>query len=398
MSKLHKNLGLVCWYQAIQKSLLPIAIITLFWKHRLGLSMTEIMFLQAYFSLCVGLFEFPSGYLADQLGYRLTLIIAAITGSLGWAVYSICDGFWQIMFASTILGISLALVSGSPEALVYECLKESDEEDTYVDWHGKLMFWGQISEGCFALLAGVLYSISYRLPFYVQIFISLIGVWIAYRMIEPPRQKVHQDSSHYQEIKKLLSYSFIEHIGFRKIMIFSVILNLASFIPVWLIQIHAKDIGYSFFVLGIFWSAANFMVAFGAISQSKLSTFIKPSRILLICIILVAIGYLGVGSITFWLGPIFFLCITFVRGMQTPLIGQIMQDFSTSQHRASLLSVQSMAFRLVFLVVGPFIGWMVDKTDTGSSFLVVGSVITAMLSFSFFDVTKNVRHPYFRKA
>ena len=128
MAVLQKNLRLICWYQAIQMSLLPIAIISLFWKHQLGLSMSEIMFLQAYFALCVGLFEFPSGYIADHIGYKKSLIIAALTGSLGWAVYSICVGFWQLMFASTILAVSLSLVSGAPEAIIYESLKDSKKE------------------------------------------------------------------------------------------------------------------------------------------------------------------------------------------------------------------------------------------------------------------------------
>ena len=54
-------------------ALFPMAIITLYWKDQLGLSLTEIMVLQGIFSIATLLMEYPSGVLGDRLGYRWTL-------------------------------------------------------------------------------------------------------------------------------------------------------------------------------------------------------------------------------------------------------------------------------------------------------------------------------------
>ena len=50
---LRRNLTLLCVYHALMMSLFPMAIITLYQQHELGLSMTEIMGLQAIFGVAL---------------------------------------------------------------------------------------------------------------------------------------------------------------------------------------------------------------------------------------------------------------------------------------------------------------------------------------------------------
>ena len=74
---LRRNPALLCVYRGLQMALFPMAVITLFMKHEVGLSMGEIMLLQAIFGLVTAVFEFPSGYLADRIGYRRTLVASS---------------------------------------------------------------------------------------------------------------------------------------------------------------------------------------------------------------------------------------------------------------------------------------------------------------------------------
>ncbi|MDW7758962.1 MAG: hypothetical protein SCH72_14850, partial [Desulfuromonadales bacterium] len=67
-------------FSFLKMALFPMAIITLFWKDHIGLSLSEILLLQAIFSLATLLMEYPSGYLSDRLGYRLTLSLASLLG------------------------------------------------------------------------------------------------------------------------------------------------------------------------------------------------------------------------------------------------------------------------------------------------------------------------------
>jgi len=78
-----RNILLLNIFASLKMALLPMAIITLFWKDQIGLSLSEILLLQALFSLATLIMEFPSGYLSDRLGYRFALNLACLFGITG---------------------------------------------------------------------------------------------------------------------------------------------------------------------------------------------------------------------------------------------------------------------------------------------------------------------------
>src|SRR5262245_17225183 len=82
------NVRLLAVYAACQFLLFPIPIITLFWKDQIGMSLADIMVLQAIFGLAVVIFEFPSGYLADRVGYRRSILTGTTLLLAGWLLYT----------------------------------------------------------------------------------------------------------------------------------------------------------------------------------------------------------------------------------------------------------------------------------------------------------------------
>ena len=51
-------------FSFLKMTLFPMAVITLFWKDRIGLSLAQIFLLQGVFSTATLLLEYPSGYLS----------------------------------------------------------------------------------------------------------------------------------------------------------------------------------------------------------------------------------------------------------------------------------------------------------------------------------------------
>ena len=96
-----------------------------------GLSMQEVFSLQALFGLVVLLTEVPSGYLADLLGRKNTLIVGAILAGIGQSFLLVADGFWTLAIFEFFLALSHSLISGADLALLYdtELALGRDEED-----------------------------------------------------------------------------------------------------------------------------------------------------------------------------------------------------------------------------------------------------------------------------
>jgi nitrate/nitrite transporter NarK len=75
-----RNARLSCVSHAFIAALFPIATLSLFLTHDLGLTVADVFLLQATFGFFVALLEVPSGYLADRIGYRITMVIGAVLG------------------------------------------------------------------------------------------------------------------------------------------------------------------------------------------------------------------------------------------------------------------------------------------------------------------------------
>jgi len=69
-------------FSALHFVLFPIPIVTLFWKDQIGMSLTDIMVLQALFGIAVATAQFPSGYFADRVGYQASLLVGATLQTL----------------------------------------------------------------------------------------------------------------------------------------------------------------------------------------------------------------------------------------------------------------------------------------------------------------------------
>ena len=67
--------------------LLLMPVLVLFYQEN-GLSLEDVFTVQAFFSICVIFFEVPSGYFADRLGRKQSMLIGAICSSLGFAIYA----------------------------------------------------------------------------------------------------------------------------------------------------------------------------------------------------------------------------------------------------------------------------------------------------------------------
>ena len=136
-----------------------------------GLTMKDIMILQAVYSIAIVILEIPSGYLADVIGRRKTLIIGAMFGTIGFATYSFSFGFMGFLVAEIILGIGQSCISGADSAMLYDSLLEKGMEKRYSRFEGRITSLGNIAEAAAGILGGVLAGITLRVPYFAQSFL-----------------------------------------------------------------------------------------------------------------------------------------------------------------------------------------------------------------------------------
>ena len=96
-----------------------------------GLTKTQVFTVQASYALAVLLLEIPSGYLADVIGRRKTLILGAIGLPLGLFIYVSSSTFWMFVLAENVIAIANSMRSGCDSAFIYDSLIQMKAESDY---------------------------------------------------------------------------------------------------------------------------------------------------------------------------------------------------------------------------------------------------------------------------
>lgn len=378
---LRRNPARLCVFHALQMALFPVAIITLFWKHSIGLDMAEILLLQGLFGLSMAVFEFPSGYVADRIGYRRTLIAASIVSTIGWILYASADTFATILLTEVLLGLGMSLISGCDSALLYESLREVDHEETFTRWTGRVRFFSQGAEGTAALFAGLLYVWSPRLPFWLEVGVWTANVAVAWSLTEP-RRHLPASGGHVENVRLIVHTALVSNRKLAAIIVLSIAMGLSSFLPVWLVPLYAEDAGVPVVWLGLIWAVANYTVALGSLASDGGRRHLGLGPLLGVGVVLIAIGYVGLGVSHALFGFAFYFSLTAMRGLVGPALAHQEQRLIPSGDRAGFVSLRSLLFRLAFLALGPVAGVAIDRYGQHEVLLVIGPILVVCTSLA----------------
>jgi len=367
MKTTRSNIRKLYTFSFLQMTLFPMAIITLFWKDHIGLSLTQILLLQGILSVVMVLMEYPSGYISDRIGYRVSLTLSAMLGMTGWGIYTLATSFAHVMAAEILLGISLAFISGSDSALLYETLKAEGAEQEYARHQGRMSGFAQGGEALGALFAGVIYAYAPVLPFVLQVGVWLLALLLTRSMIEPVRI-ISSPASHLAEALQSARYAFVENKVLRYNILLNTFLGIASFYPVWLIQPYMQHAGVPLTWFGPVWSGANLTVAFFSLTSHRVAGYLGDRFMVIMFLVLVGVGYLGLGLIGGLWGFLFYYLLTSMRGLRGPMMLNLTQRECPSANRAGILSLQSLCFRLLFVCSGPLVGMLADRAGVQQAF------------------------------
>jgi predicted MFS family arabinose efflux permease len=375
---MRKNPPLLVTHAALYFALFPIPVITLFWKDHIGMSLADIMVLQAVFGVAVILFEFPSGYLADRVGHRLSLAVGASLWLGGCLAYLPASSFAAVAAAEIALGAGRAFISGADRALLWASLDTSGRRGQYRRWDGRLRAAGQASEAVSAAAGGWLYSIAPRLPFWFQVPTAALALASVLALRPPPASRTAPAASHGRRILDIVRLTLWRHRRLQAAMALSVALGLSSYVMVWLIQPYLQSRGVPTAWFGPFWAGANAWLVAVSLASARIVERLGVRATLLGCCLLVPLGYAGLAASAAPWGAAFYLCFMTVRGLQGPILVTAMQEDAPDSDRASVLSLAALLFRLAFAGFGPPIGALVDRAGMDAAFAVLAGVFAIM--------------------
>lgn len=363
---------------------LVMPVVVLFYKSN-GLTLQDIFTLQAVYSATLMLLEIPTGYFADLAGRRTSILAGSVLGFCGYLVYSLSSGFWEFALAETVLGVGMSLVSGADSALLYDSMVSARIQEQYTRYEGRIVSIGNFAEAAAGIAGGLLAAISLRTPYFFQAGVAFLAVPAALMLKEPPvRGNVSRPSL--ADVGRVVAR--VLH-GDRTLFwntLFSAVTGVSTLTMAWFAQPYFIRSGMPVPVFGVAWAILNLVVGLAALYAWRIEKRMGAPRTVISFTFVLIAGYFGMAIGGPAIGFGFLLLFYLARGVATPTLRNYINVITTSDTRATVLSVRNFLIRGTFALTGPLFGLIADRYGLTLSMAAAGAVFCtlSLVSLVFF--------------
>ncbi len=329
------------------------------------ISLFQIQVLQSWFMFWIFILEIPTGVAADRFGRKFSLGLGGIVTALAVVLYGSLARFEVFLLGEFLFAMGVAFISGADDALLYDALKESGQEQESKKVFGSARSFELSAMFLSALLGGFVASkFGLNAPMYLSFIPFFLATITAFLIKEPRRSENVSESRRYLDIVRK-GISFLKsHYQLKLLAIDAVLVSGAVYFVVWFYQVVLEQLkipviyfGYfnAFLVLSEIIVARNF-VRFEKLFGSG-RNFLKFSALA------AGLAFLVVAFLSNVFTVIIFLVFAGGFGLtRLDLMSVYMNRFIPSEQRATVLSSISMLRRFLLVVLNPLMGFVADKS------------------------------------
>lgn len=354
--------------------------IVLLWKQN-GMSMQDITLLQALFAGCLAVFELPTGYFADALGRKRAIRLAALLLVAGASTYFVADSFMLFLLGEVLLALGFSFMSGADQALLYDTLLELGRAEEFPKLWGRACFWAFIVAAFSAIIGGYAGAMNLRLPLLLEIGATLIICVIAFRLIEPQRKGSTSERASARDLVRVFAGSLGKDSGVRWLILYPALLFGLNQVAVWLYAPYFKLTGVETQYFGLIFALFNVTAALASRYAERLERVCGEMMSMVLPLVCLIVSYLLLGNIVFILSFSFALLQQMVRGYTSVIYAHRLNKSISSDRRATILSLQSMAGRVAYAILLLPVGYLADHGGllltfqaTGAAAFLLGSL------------------------
>ena len=349
-----------------------------------GFSIAQVGIAEGVFHVVSMCCEIPSGMVADLIGRKRTLVLSGLVSAAGSLCMILTNAFPMILVAMGLNALSYNLVSGSREALTYDSLLEAGAQEEYLRVSAiqeKLYLFVFAAANLFSV---VTVSLGYEKGYLISMVQGICCSIVALRLWEPGREntKQHEKNRNWTRIlrKHVIESGkfFVTHGFVARRMLISGVAAAGYYIVFMLLQQHLVEQGLQAKWIGI----PLLLISFGGMAGASLGE--KTGKVK-IKFLLLAGGVLEGILIVFSGMPALPGCVlaaAFAHGISEMLairIGDENQKVFSSEVRATMVSVESMVYSVVMVVLSPVVGWLSEKFSISWAFGILGIFVSFLV-------------------
>ena len=370
-NKLKSNVWKLYAYWFFHNLVFAYVIERLFWQQR-GITIQQVVYTEIIYATVIIFIEVPTGSLADKWSRKNMMVLSAVFCICEFLILIFAYKFCHFAAAVFLAGISKALSSGTSNALLYDSLKLIGEEKNFEKILGRIRFF-DYSAAMFAALIGS-YAAS-KEGYVFNYWLSLISVFVAliisFSFVEPNIKTSTEEKEFWTYIRT--SFKFIKNQPSLKFILLYGIITAACLTYVdefW--QLYMKEVNIPVVYFGIISGASLFIVGISGVFAYKIKEKFSYKAIYSFLLIMFSTTLLISSYMTSKIGLVFIFLMYAATGLIDPLISGYLHHRTDSETRATVESFQSLASRVVIIVVGLVFGSFSTKYSIFIGFRFLG--------------------------
>ena len=349
-----------------------------------GFSLWEIGLAESVFHIVSLLCEVPSGMAADLLGRKKTLVSGGVCMVLQSLLMAFASDLFTICFAMGLNALAMTMFSGTTTALLYDSLKQEGCEEKYIQVSANS---SQIS-----MLANAIGSLASLL----KRFLGFAGFYLlsaafegvstaALALMEEPIVTKAQASRGKQTLRALPgqftklarnSLSILRTTPLAaKLIVSSAVVSVPSYLTKMFLQQRLVELGWPTELLFLPLLLGGLACVAGTEVGRRMRCR-SMRRLYSACALLCGVGTLLVGAAPAWGGILGMMLVQGVLEVYLLHESQKLNDAIPSDQRATLISVDGMAYSLLMIPASPLVGAVGDAFgQAGAGLALLGGAI-----------------------
>ncbi len=340
-----------------------------------GLSLTALGLLEMIFHVTSFFMEVPTGAVADFYGRKTSRIMGRILFIISVLILWQSDSYLFYIVSFVMMAISYNLESGAGTALVYDSLIEIKEEDSYMKISGRNEMFMQAASVGALLLGGYLASHNYSMVFAMTMILSGVALLIGMTFKEPSVGTIEMKSIgvFFTQIKEsALMIRNNPKLSF--LIFFSQFLMAVSTCVFYYLQNYMTNLGYDEAGIGTLYAVSSLIIIFIAPLTYRLEALLKPQGMLKLMPFVSAVGLWGLAEGHGFM--VFFVILMILESVSYITVNDYINKEIPSDKRATLLSMGSMIFSLMMVLLFPLFGLIGDHFGIPMAIVGLASLMT----------------------
>jgi MFS family permease len=355
-----------------------------------GFSLIDVGIFETVFHISSLAMEVPTGVIGDLYGRRTSRLLGILTYFIYIAIMLFSANYFLIIIGFIFCGISYTFESGSSDALVYDSLKEINQEHRFMKVNGIREVIMQFAGVLVLFLTGFFLEGLHLTDFYLTAGMYVIAFVMIFMMKETHIPHNTANLSFKERINEHFVKTWKVVSGNKRLFLL-IVFGALVMAPVTSVFIYAQEYfvfnGFRESWMLYFLALHSLTAGAGGLLAERIENKVGEKKLMIITPIILSLCFFAILIPRY--GFIGFIIVGFIDSLFYIVFVEYINRLIPSETRASVLSFFGMCFSIVMIMIFPIMGIIGEVFSIWYSYLYVAILVAIIVVVLIVLVQKN---------